>query len=149
MCYLKKGTMVTSKWICIDSTEWLFNADQSLPFDLDCMYQGISAVKILQSILYYPFVINPSAWVNSVYSRPDCTDEVLRWSVYGVNLTYTIQKQCDDHVQRNPGLQQGLRCIITKYFLRHDIFNINRYLLQTRGDIYPYAFGLNIIYTCV
>lgn len=141
--------MVKSKWICIDDVNWVEKSEQTLPFDLDCLYQGVSAISVVRSILYHSFKIDIPSWVNSAFSRADCTDEIIRWSTYQLNLTYTIQTECDNNLQRNPGLRQGVRCILTKNYLRREIFKMNRLVLETRKDIYPYAYGLNVIYTCV
>lgn len=138
-----------SKWICIDDVNWAEKSEQSYPFDLDCQYQSVSTIRVQQSILYHSFKIDIPSWINTAFSRADCNDEIIRWSTYRLNLTYTIQTECDDNLQRNPGLNQGVRCVLTKAYLKREIFKLNRLVLETRNDIFPYAYGLNVQYSCI
>jgi hypothetical protein len=134
--------------MCIDDANFLDKPESSFPYELDCVYNGISAINLVEANLHFAYKIDVGFWVNSDFPRFDCNEEMFGWSGYRVNLTYTMQQECDTTLAKSAGIRRGARCVIRKYFLENEFFKINRFVLETRSDVYPIPYGVNIIYTC-
>lgn len=135
-------------YLCIDDVNFLERSDSVLPYELDCIYDGISSINLIEASLHFTNKINQYYWIDSKYNRIDCNGETRLWSTYRMNFTFTTQQECDRNTNRLPGFRKGAKCIISKNFLRTNMFRTNRFLLETRSDLYPIPFSFEIRYAC-
>lgn len=140
--------MTRFRYVCIDDPNWLEKGDQLLNYELDCVFNGVSSINIADAMLYHSGKTDVGTWLVTTYARFECNSEMPKWAGWNSNITFSIQSECDRNLIRISGYRQGAKCTITKNFLKSNIFKINRNILETRGDIWPYPYGLAIRYTC-
>ncbi|RNA41903.1 hypothetical protein BpHYR1_032022 [Brachionus plicatilis] len=140
--------VLKAKYICVDDSNWLEKTDNVLNYALDCIYSQVSSINLIESNLHYAYKVDANNWIGTTFSRYACGEEILKWSAYALNLTFTTQAECNRNTEPEPGYRQGLKCVISKEFLRLNMFKLNRVLLNTRADLYPIPYGLYIKYTC-
>ena len=103
----------------------------------------------METSLNFARLIDTNNWQNQDYMRVDCNQEVFKWSALKLNFTFTMQQECDRNTNKNPGYRQGAKCLITKKFLTTNMFKANRFVLETRGDLYPIPYSIYIKYVCI
>lgn len=134
--------------ICIDDVNWLDSTDATLAYELDCAYDSISSINIMDAVLHFATKVDQYTWENNGYVRVDCNGETERWSSLRLNYTFTTQNECDRYTYRVAGFRKGVKCNISKNFLRSTMFRTNRFILETRNDIFPVPYSFQIRYAC-
>ena len=139
--------------ICHDDTNWFYNTDVVLGYELDCIYESISSINLVEASALYVNKFSPQYWSGINFSKYDCqygaANGVQDWLTLKLNYTYSTQKECDRTLVTIAGYRQGAFCRLRKQqFLKQLIFKTNRYLLEGRPDIYPYPYAFLVRYTC-
>ena len=141
--------LTKEKYICVDDLNWLDNTDNTFPYELDCVYNEISSINLAEVGIHFASLVDTNSWQNLDYARVDCNQEIFKWSALKLNYTFTLQQECDKNTTKTPGFRLGAKCLITKKFLLANIFKANRFILETRRDIYPIPYAIYIKYICI
>lgn len=115
---------------------------------MDCRYNDVSSINLLEASLHYTTYVNENSWKNSNYPKIDCVGETYKWSALKLNYTYSTQKECDKFLTKEPGFRKGATCLLTKNYLITNLFKLNRYVLEVLSDVYPIPFSFQIKYVC-
>lgn len=134
--------------ICYDDLNWLDQNEFEQTYKLDCVYQEISSINLIEASALFAHKVSVSYWNSITYEKVDCASDIFAWDAFKLNYTYTAQQECDRTLNKVSGFRQGASCRMEKGFLQSTIFKTQRYILESRHDIYPYPYGLTIRYSC-
>lgn len=147
-CYIFEG-LYKEMYICSDDTNWFYDSDYVLGYELDCIYESISSINLMDATALFTYKPSLNNWFISNFERVDCQTEITKWATLRLNFTYTTQKECDRTLQKIAGFRQGAFCRLRKNeFLKELIFKVQRRVLESTPNIFPYPYGFIIRYTC-
>ncbi len=140
--------MYKTKHICFDDTNWYDYSDLVQGYELDCIYQEISSINLIEASALFTTKVSTDYWFGLNFEKLNCETEINNWKALSLNYTYTTQKECDSTLVKIAGFRQGAFCRIGKEFLRANIFKTQKFLMESKPHIYPYPYGFLIRYSC-
>ena len=134
-------------YICYDDFNWLDKIESISNYTLECVYNNVQSINIIEASLNYKRSVEARYWYDSNFGRIDCKNENKKWLDFKQNYTFTIQSACDNNTIRQPGYRRGATCYFLKSFLIEKFFRTQKSVIEN-GQIYPFPYSLAIRYVC-
>ncbi len=142
----KKGVTSQTRYICHDDPEWLTPTNDDLkPFDgfeLSCSGDNVNQIEIKDATLDFTQVSN-RGYMDNI----DCDNEVLMSNGYSKSYTYSVNIECSKTTFVYH--KYSIKCILHRSYLRDAMFRVHLNLLKSMPNIYPFPYGLRILYDCL
>jgi hypothetical protein len=98
-------------------------------FELECREFGKTKIKVNDGILYFAKKQSSESIIKGNNEKPDCQQEISKFSGLTKNYTYTIDSECTSQLGILSN-NNGVKCRVRKSVLKSVLFKIDLVVLK-------------------